>query len=62
MGELSSSIVVFGVLGEYLSEEVYKGRDQQWVTDETPGTGIGGGPRHGDGLQDRGGLGGGDLL
>ena len=52
----------FSVLGEYLSEEVYKGRDQQGVTDETPGTGIGGGPLHGDGLQDRGGLGGGDLL
>ena len=34
----------FSVLGEYLSEEVERGRDQQGVTNETPGTGIGGGP------------------
>ena len=52
----------FSVLGEYLSEEVERGRDQQGVTNETPGTGIGGGPLHGGGLQDQGGLGGGDLL
>ena len=33
----------FSVLGEYLREEVERGRDQQGVTNETPGTGIGGG-------------------
>ena len=33
----------FTVLGEYLGKEVFMGSDQQGVTDETPGTGIGGG-------------------
>ena len=33
----------FSVLGEYLSEEVERGRDQQGVTNETPGTGSVGG-------------------